>query len=100
MISILILTYNYNVYALVQQLHRQAIDLKLDFEIRVYDDCSPNPVIENEKINQLANASFKILNKNIGRSAIRNLLGKDANYQNLLFLDADTQVIKTDFLQS
>ena len=100
MISILIPTYNYNVYGLVQQLHQQATDLKLDFEIRVYDDCSTIPIQENEKINKLSNASLTILKENIGRSAIRNLLAKEAKYPNLLFLDADTQVIKKDFLQS
>src|SRR5690554_1710662 len=100
MLSILIPTYNYNVYPLVEQLHKQATHLKLDFEIRVYDDFSTLPAPENEKINQLSNASFTLLKKNIGRSAIRNLLAKEAKYPNLLFLDADTQIIKEDFIQN
>ncbi len=100
MISILIPTYNYNVFPLVCDLHRQAEKLEIDFEIRVYDDCSSLPISGNEKINQLSNASFTPLKKNIGRSAIRNLLAKDAKYKNLLFLDADTQVMNSDFLQN
>lgn len=100
MISILIPTYNYNVYTLVQELHNQAEKTNQDFEIRVYDDCSTHPFLENEKINQLSHASFTPLKKNIGRSAIRNLLAEEAKYPNLLFLDADTQVIREDFIQS
>jgi glycosyltransferase involved in cell wall biosynthesis len=99
MISILIPTYNYNVFPLAESLHKQAEKLAITFEINVYDDCSPNPVVANEAINSLTNASYLILKKNIGRSAIRNLLAKNAKYENLLFLDADTQVIRTDFIE-
>lgn len=100
MLSILIPTYNYNVFPLVKRLHEQAMDSKIDFEIRVYDDCSTLIVPENEKINHLSNAFHILLNENIGRSAIRNLLAKEAKYPNLLFLDADTQVIKNDFIEN
>ena len=100
MISILIPTYNYDVFPLVKILHEQAQKLLIDFEINVYDDCSPKPVSTNENINGLANASYQILKKNIGRSAIRNLLAQNAKYENLLFLDADTMVIKDDFLEN
>lgn len=99
MISILIPTYNYNVFPLVASLHKQAEKLALTYEINVYDDCSPNPVTANEAINDLTNASYSILKKNIGRSAIRNLLAKNARFDNLLFLDADTKVIRNDFLE-
>ena len=98
MISILIPTYNYDVYPLVQVLHAQAKKIGQPFEIAVYDDCSPDAVAANEKINSLANASYTVLSKNIGRSAIRNLLAKNARYENLLFLDADTMVVKSDFI--
>lgn len=100
MISILIPTYNYDVFPLVSILHEQAEKLEVDFELNVYDDCSPNPSAANEKINGLANASYVILEKNIGRSAIRNLLAKNATYEHLLFLDADTMVVKTDFIKN
>ncbi|MEM0519327.1 MULTISPECIES: glycosyltransferase family 2 protein [Aequorivita] len=99
MISILIPTYNYNVFKLVASLHVQAKKLAIIFEINVYDDCSPNPVAENEAINSLENATYHKLKKNIGRSAIRNLLANNAKYENLLFLDADTQIIRADFLK-
>jgi glycosyltransferase involved in cell wall biosynthesis len=100
MISILIPTYNYNVYPLVEKIHNQATESKLDFEIRVYDDCSPNPVVENEAIQLLANGYYKKLEKNIGRSAIRNLLAEEAKYKTLLFLDADTMVFNNSFIHN
>lgn len=100
MLSILIPTYNYNVLPLVQELHRQANDLNCVFEVLVYDDASPHSVIENHKITTLSNCNYKILPKNIGRSAIRNLLAKDATYENLLFLDADVSIFNNDFIKN
>jgi len=97
-LSILIPTYQYNVYPLVEKLHNQASQANLDFEINVYDDCSPNPTVENERINQLPHGNYVKLPKNIGRSAIRNLLAEQATYDSLLFLDADTMVIREDFI--
>ncbi|KAA3622996.1 MAG: glycosyltransferase [Flavobacterium sp.] len=99
-LSILIPTYQYNVYPLVEKLHDQASAANLDFEINVYDDCSPNPTVENERINELAHGNYVKLPKNIGRSAIRNLLAEQASYDFLLFLDADTMVIREDFIST
>lgn len=98
-ISILIPTYNYNVYPLVKQLHQEAIGLGIKFEIKVYDDHSPNPYPENEKINFLPNSKYIYLEKNLGRSAIRNTLATEAIYPTLLFLDADVMPANTSFLK-
>jgi glycosyltransferase involved in cell wall biosynthesis len=100
MLSILIPTYNYNVFPLAEKLAAQAEKLELVFEIIVFDDCSPQPPKENENINSLPNATYKILEKNIGRSAIRNLLAKTAIYETLIFLDADTMVISEDYISN
>lgn len=100
MISVLIPTYNYNVFPLAKEAHLQGEKAEIPFEVLVYDDCSPNSVVENENINQLTCGSFIKLPKNIGRSAIRNKLARDAKYQNLLFLDADTQIISSQFLEN
>lgn len=99
MISILIPTYNYNVYKLVQELHQQGQRMEQDFEIRVYDDCSVFTIPENEKINHLSHSTFTSLKKNIGRSAIRGLLAEDAKFDWLLFLDADVMPKRTDFIE-
>lgn len=90
MLSILIPTYNYNSFPLVEVLHKQLVAFKISFEIICIDDGSKSKLnIENQKINQLSLCSFELLEKNIGRSAIRNLLASKANYNWLLFLDAD-----------
>ena len=97
-LSILIPTFNYNVFPLVSRLHAQLVAAHCTFEIVVYDDCSTAPEKENEHINSLSHSSYTVLNENIGRSAIRNKLANDANYEVLLFLDADTMVIRDDFI--
>lgn len=89
MLSILIPTYNYNIYALVVELYEQCIALDIVFEIITIDDCSSVLFAQNDAINTLEHCSYEMLNANIGRSKIRNLLGSKANYDWLLFLDAD-----------
>lgn len=90
MLSILIPVYNYNVFTLVEILNKQTLECDIVFEIICLDDASEYFLAENKKINQFKNASYSVLEKNIGRSAIRNLLAQKASYENLLFLDADT----------
>ncbi|WP_346882817.1 glycosyltransferase [uncultured Algibacter sp.] len=99
MLSILIPTYNYDTFSLAQSIHEQAIKANITFEILVYDDASSNWISNNDKINNLEHAKFKLLKQNIGRSAIRNLLANDAKYTWLLFLDADTKIINENFIQ-
>ena len=100
MLSILIPTYNYNVEALVAELHAQTTACNIEFEIICYDDGSKNLelIAANESINSLKNTNYKVLGSNIGRSSIRNLLAKDAKYDLLLFLDADVIPVKKDFI--
>tara|TARA_B110000967_G_C18882737_1_gene562064 strand:- start:1018 stop:1914 length:897 start_codon:yes stop_codon:yes gene_type:complete len=100
MLSILIPTYNYNIEALVHELHAQSTACDIDFEILCYDDGSKNiEFIEaNSSINSLMHTTYKVLDSNIGRSAIRNLLAKDAKYDLLLFLDADVIPVKNNFI--
>ena len=100
MLSILIPTYNYNIEALVAELHAQTTACNIEFEIICYDDGSKNLelIAANESINSLKNTNYKVLGSNIGRSSIRNLLAKDAKYDLLLFLDADVIPVKKDFI--
>ncbi|QYJ67491.1 glycosyltransferase family 2 protein [Flavobacterium litorale] len=102
MLSILIPTYNYNVLPMVEQLYRQAESCNIAYEILVFDDASADEIqqAENQKINQLPHCNYTILPKNIGRSAIRNLLAQKANYDWLLFLDADTIPVSDTFIKN
>lgn len=100
MLSILIPTYNYNVIPLVSELHKQCLECGINFEIIVIDDCSKLFLEENQKISNFENCYFEVLKKNIGRSAIRNLLAGKATSENLLFLDADTIPVNSNFIYS
>jgi glycosyltransferase involved in cell wall biosynthesis len=99
-LSILIPTYNYNIFALVAEVNRQCVLARIDFEVLVFDDASGGFVTENSRINSLDNCSYTILPENIGRSKIRNLLASKAKYDWLLFLDADVLPMKDDFISN
>ncbi|MWB96517.1 glycosyltransferase [Flavobacterium sp. GA093] len=100
MLSILIPVYDYDVLALVETLHYQCTQSKIVFEIIVLDDASTLFASENQRINELSKSTFIVLENNIGRSAIRNLLAQKANFENLLFLDADTIPVHNNFISN
>lgn len=100
MISVLIPTYNFNCYPFVQELHKQLSEVGIGFQVICLDDGSKSDQnIENDKINNLSSSYFEALENNLGRSAIRNLLVKKANYDWLLFLDADGFPKNNNFIQ-
>lgn len=98
MLSILIPVYNYTIFTLVETVYKQTLECNIPFEIICLDDASQEFATENQRINQFENTSYSILEKNIGRSAIRNLLAQKAVYENLLFLDADTFPVHNNFI--
>lgn len=101
MLSILIPTYNYNILDLVSTLKQQADDLNIIYEIITIDDASFSELNTcNQNINNFENCTFESLTKNIGRSAIRNLLANRASFEWLLFLDADVFPKSKSFLQN
>lgn len=101
MLSVLIPTYNYDITPLVQEIHKQCKTLNLEFEILAYDDHSkPNFIAKNRTLEKFDCFTYKILPKNIGRSAIRNQLGKEAKYDQLLFIDAGTFPEQDNFIKN
>lgn len=100
MISICIPIFNQNITQLVNDLHSQAELLNIEYEILLFDDCSPNLEckIQNREITILSNVTYRELEQNIGRSAIRNLLAKEAKFQYLIFMDCDAEICSNDFL--
>ncbi len=101
MLSILIPIYNYNVYPLVLELHRQCLECEIEFEIVCQDDASgSNLNVENEKINLLSNSSFKSLKENIAHRKNRNLLAEKAKYNYLLFIDGDSNMISSNYISN
>jgi glycosyltransferase involved in cell wall biosynthesis len=99
MLSILIPVYNYSVVRLVCELHRQAEQLFIDFEIIVMEDGSSERLEENRQIDELSFCKYIVLEKNIGRSGIRNRLADMAKYGHLLFLDCDAEVCSAYFVE-
>jgi glycosyltransferase involved in cell wall biosynthesis len=93
MLSILIPVYNFNIVALVKELRRQAVIASIEFEIVVLDDCSSELLRDqNKEVTNLSNVIFRELDKNIGRSRIRNRLADMAKFSNLLFMDCDSEI--------
>ena len=101
MISILIPCFDYNAYPLVSILEKQALMLKIDFEIICIDDGSLSSKNDlNQKINLLTNSKFIESKKNIGRINNRLLLAEKSQYEWLIFLDVDTLPNEDDFLKN
>jgi len=89
MISVLIPTYNYNVYPLVKEMHKQLSKSGIDFEILVYDDASTQTFETTELLLELDNVRYQKMPKNLGRLALRYKMAQDARYDKVLFTDAD-----------
>lgn len=99
MLSILIPVYNYDIRPFVLELVRQSRNAGIEFEIRCYDDGSACAFQNlNRELEQMDGVIYKELPNNIGRSAIRNLLARDAAFPFLLFLDCDSFPEYNDFI--
>lgn len=99
-ISVLIPTYQTDVRALLGQLQPLLQQAGVKFEIRVYDDASPQCAFPLAFEHAMQHGIvFKKLDRNIGRSAIRNLMATDACYDHLLFIDADSAIPDDTFIQ-
>lgn len=100
MLSILIPVYNYDVRALVGALTKQCIGAKIRFEILCWDDRSNEDYhLINQQVTQLQGVAYFRLAENVGRSKIRNLLAKSAKYDQLLFLDCDSGLLRDDYIE-
>lgn len=101
MLSILIPVYNFEIGALVHDLHGQAIQAGIDFEIICFDDGSKEHFrLKNKPLDHLDYVSYHDLPENLGRSKIRNELAKVAQYESLLFMDCDSKVVSSYFIKN
>ncbi|MCC7332824.1 MAG: glycosyltransferase [Flavobacteriales bacterium] len=99
MLSVLIPIYNFDVTELVTSLQNQATDCKIDFEILCFDDNSSETFkSKNSQIKNINRVVYKELQQNVGRSKIRNLLAKEAQYEYILFLDCDSKINSKQFI--
>lgn len=99
-LSICIPVYNFDVRELVFDLKKEIENNKIDAEIILIDDASEESftIINSELQKEVQ--TFIFLEKNIGRTRIRNLFLNYTKGDYLLFLDCDGQIISNTFLSS
>lgn len=101
MISILIPVYNWDISNLVKETHKQCEDLSIPFEIIALDDCSTRKDLA--KINReidLPNFQLHQSKANLGNGKTRNELARLAQYEWILFLDADVSLASKSFMKT
>ncbi len=104
-VSVVIPTFNHVCVPLVRRLAAQARACGLtadSFEIIVADDASTDAAVRrtNRAVAQCPGCRLVELPHNIGRSAIRNQLCREARHEYLLYLDSDVLPLRGDFLLS
>lgn len=92
MLSICIPIFEQNVSHLVKQLQQEVAKHTFDVEILLLEDGST-------KTYEYEGVRHEYLSKNVGRAAARNHLARRAKGSYLLFLDADSSIIRADFLK-
>jgi len=101
MISVLIPVFNTTINKLVDALIKQLYELQIPGEIVIIDDASLDDFkLQNRRVANIQKVSYFELEKNIGRLEIRKSLAEKAQYEWLLYLDSDSEVIGKDFLKS
>lgn len=84
----------------MKDLVQQCSACAVPWEIICVDDGSDAYFREiNQRVAEIPGVIYEILPHNIGRAAVRNLLARKAQFPYLLFLDCDSRVVLTDFLQ-
>jgi len=99
MLSICIPIYNFDVTSLVNNLAEQIPLCSSSVEIVLIDDCSNSNF---KDLNKVVCNRYKYieLEKNIGRSKIRNLFLEYISYDCILFLDCDSLITSNQFIQN
>ena len=102
MLSILIPTYNYNAFPLVEVLQKQAQEENITYEIILLDDASTDALItkKNQAVETLENCQYHYNVKNLGRGENRNALYQKAKHPWILFLDCDTLPTASTFIKN
>jgi glycosyltransferase involved in cell wall biosynthesis len=100
MISVVIPVYNCSCVVLVETLHKQLIASAVVFELICLDDASDIFTSENLTIANLSHTTYNISKTNLGRIATRQHLANMANYDWLIFLDADVLPKSEQFIQT
>lgn len=99
MLSICIPIYNFDVTGLVVILHQQAVRQNIPAEVICIDDCSD--ITFRTRNVDICNTYGRYiqLKENVGRAKIRNLFLDYAVNDYILFLDCDSVIITSDFVE-
>lgn len=101
MLSVLIPVFNFDCSVLIEQLIEQIETQNLPAEVVLYDDCSdPQKVLFLDKFRN--NYSFLKIYRgehNLGFTKVRNHIASLAEFDNLLFMDGDVELVNTNFLK-
>lgn len=101
MLSIVIPVFNHDVRPLVTTLMKQCNKLDIPYQILCFDDGSEQKYrYLNKEIAFWINVNYTELGENLGRSRIRNWLGKSAFFEYILFLDCDSVVKNKNFIKN
>lgn len=101
MLSICIPIFNFDVRNLVKELHQQALESGIEFEILLMDDASEETYKKlNGECATLEKVSWTELEENVGRSRIRNMLAEKARYPWLIYMDCDSQCRDGNYIQN
>ncbi len=98
MLSILIPVFNDDIRALVSTVHQQVQKAAIPYEILWIDDASTQTNISEKNLSCSKYATSYQAPKNKGRTASRQFLAQKAQYNWLLFLDADVLPLHADFI--
>ena len=100
MLSVLIPLYNCDATKLVAELADQCTKAGIRFQILCFDDGSKQKYkLINRVVSSVFGVSYLEFEENIGRSKIRNKLGFNAMFENLLFLDCDSSIPSKKFIK-
>ena len=96
-LSVLIPVYNSCCTRQVEQLWKLCDEAGIQFEIIIADDGSADPSVNNP-VNALPHCRLIVKKENSGSAATRNFLAQEARYEWLLFIDADVDIKRDDFI--
>lgn len=97
MLSVCIPVHNKNITQLLSELSRQFESISDLVELLVFDDGSSCPV--HDGLHLFPGVKFIYSKENVGRSAARNQLIKEAKGPYVLFLDAGSEILNPRFLE-
>lgn len=101
MLSILIPIFNYDIRDLIVDIQTQSKKANVPFEIIVLDDASDEAYrAKNRRIVGIPGVVYHEEPLNLGRSKVRNKLGQLAKFDNLLFMDCDSGIVRNDYIET